>query len=397
MKKFVALFIALAFVFGLTAPALASTPGELLIWADDNRIEVLNELVDDFEEEFGVEVTLVEKNFGDILDDLAVEAPAGEGPDIFIGAHDWLGELIENGLVEPLDVPDIFYDDFEEVALDAFTYREDVYGVPYTLESVALIYNEDLVSEPPETFDEFAAIVREISAEDDKYGFTLPQPDPYHTYPYMTALGGYVFHYDEEEGVYDPTDIGLNNEGAVRGLEMLNDLYADGSVPYVDFDTMEGLMTTGDLAMTVGGPWLQPAMDDAGINYNIAPIPTMEGEKPQPFVGVHGFMISSFSENRVLAQALLTEMVATEETMYEIYEAEPRPPVHLGAAERVADDEIIQGFLESGAEGRPMPDIPEMAGVWAAWEDAISLIFTQEQDVQPAMDDAVEQIREAIE
>ena len=397
MKKLLAVFVAVAVVLGLTAPALASTPGEILIWADDNRIEVLDELVPEFEEEFGVPVTLVEKAFGDILDDLAVEAPAGEGPDIFIGAHDWLGELIENGLVEPLDVPGVFYDDFEEVALDAFTYEEDLYGVPYTLESIALIYNRDLVPEPPETFEEFAALVREISAEEDKYGFTMPQPDPYHTYPFITALGGYVFHYDAEEGVYDPTDIGLNNEGAVEGLEMLNELYAEGSVPYVDFDTMEGLLTTGDLAMTVGGPWLQPALDEAGIDYGIAPIPTMKGENPRPFVGVHGFMISSFSENRVLAQALLTELVATEDTMYRIYQAEPRPPVHKAAAELAADDEITQGFLESGAEGTPMPDIPEMAAVWGAWEDALSLIFTQEQGVQAAMDNAVEQIRAALE
>lgn len=397
MKKLFITMLAVFVAVGiLGGAASASEPGELLIWADADRLEVMEQFQDEWEDWLGVPITFHEKSFDAINDDLAVEAPAGEGPDIFIGAHDWLGELVADGLVEPLEFDQELLDQYEDVGLDAFTFEDEIYGLPYAMESIALIYNKDLVPEPPATFDEFSEIVRDISAEDDKYGFALPQPDPYHTYPFMTALGGYVFDFDPVEG-WDPYDIGLNNEGAVEGLERLNELYAEGSVPYVDFDTMEGLFVSGDLGMMVTGPWVFPALEEAGIDFGVAQIPHMNDNPPQPFVGVQGFMISSFTENPILAQTFVTQLISSEEIMYRFYELEPRPPVHIAAAERAAGDPHTEGILESAADGTPMPAIPEMSAVWGAWEDALDLILTGEQDVQPALDDAVELIEQELQ
>ena len=55
--------------------------------------------------------------------------PAGEGPDIIVGAHDWLGELIINGLIEPIDLGELV-DDFEPVTIEAFTWGDQLYAVP---------------------------------------------------------------------------------------------------------------------------------------------------------------------------------------------------------------------------------------------------------------------------
>src|SRR5690606_39303849 len=63
--------------------------------------------------------------------------PAGDGPDIIVGAHDWLGELIVNGLIEPIDLGDLA-GDFEQVTLDAFTWGDQLYGVPIAFESIGL-------------------------------------------------------------------------------------------------------------------------------------------------------------------------------------------------------------------------------------------------------------------
>ena len=76
----------------------------LTIWADDTRAEILQNVGADFESESGICVSVVEKGFGDIRDDFKVAAPAGEGADIIIGAHDWLGELVENGLLAPIEL-----------------------------------------------------------------------------------------------------------------------------------------------------------------------------------------------------------------------------------------------------------------------------------------------------
>src|SRR5690554_7174789 len=34
----------------------------------------------------------------------ALPISSGKGPDILIGAHDWLGQLVVNGLIEPVDL-----------------------------------------------------------------------------------------------------------------------------------------------------------------------------------------------------------------------------------------------------------------------------------------------------
>ena len=75
------------------------------IWADDTRTPILLGLADAFRAEYDVE--LVVEDLGvvqDIRSQVLIAAPAGEGPDIYIGVHDWLGALVESGLVAPIEL-----------------------------------------------------------------------------------------------------------------------------------------------------------------------------------------------------------------------------------------------------------------------------------------------------
>ena len=394
MKKLLVISMIFVMLLGLAGLASASEKGKLLIWADDNRMDIVKELAGEFEDDYGVPVEVQEKAFGDIRDSMRVEAPSGEGPDIIVGAHDWLGQLVVNGLISPIDLSDM-KDKFMDVSLNAFNWEGDIYGVPYSIESIGLIYNKDLVPTPPETFEEFAQIVREqTNTEEEQYGFVMPQPDPFHTYPFLSAMGGYVFN--KEGGSYDKFDIGLNNEGAVSGLKKLDKLYEDDLVPYIDYQTMMGLFQNGQAAMMVTGPWAFGGLQEAGIDYGFTQLPTMEGNTPKPFVAVQGFMISAFSENKMLAQAFLRNFVARKDTMVELYKKGNRPPVFKPAAEVAKDNADTAGVLKSASNGYPMPSIPAMNSVWAHWEDALEVILNQKQDVKPALDNAVESIEDSI-
>ncbi|MFW5736369.1 MAG: sugar ABC transporter substrate-binding protein [Halanaerobium sp.] len=395
MKKVLTMFLVLVMVFGVVQFVGASTSGELLIWADDTRTPILEDIKEDFEDEYGVEVKVQEKAFGDIRDDLAIEAPAGEGPDIVVGAHDWMGELIANGLVEEIELGEN-RENFMEVGLDAFTWKEELYGMPYAIEAVGLFYNKDIIEEPPATFEEFKTIVEEETNEDeDKYGFVMPQPDPYHTFPFFSGYGGYVFG-EDDEGALDPLDIGINNEGSVKALTELAELYEE-DIPYIDYETMMSIFTSGDAAMMLSGPWAASDLKDAGIDYGFTKLPTMDGSEPRPFVGVQGFMVSAFSENKILAQTFLNEFVAKEDVMYSFYESDDRPPTYIPAGDRASENPDTEGVLESAETGVPMPAITEMSAVWSAWEDALSLSLNQDQSAEEALDNAVEQIEDTIE
>ena len=59
-------------------------------------------------------------------------------------------------MVAPLELGDVA-DGFAEASLQAMTYDGNVYGVPYSIENVALVRNADMVAEAVETYDEVIA------------------------------------------------------------------------------------------------------------------------------------------------------------------------------------------------------------------------------------------------
>lgn len=399
MKKFITLLLGLTMLFGLVGAAWASTPGVLTIWADATRAPILAGLSEAFTAEFGIPVEVHEVAFGDIRDRLGIAGPAGEGPDIIIGAHDWIGQLIADGLLEPILFLEDIRDQFVPVSIEAFSSGGRIYGLPYLTEAVGLIYNRDLVPVPPTTFTEFIAIASVLTdPEKGQFGFlsNIPQPDPYHAFPFISAFGGYVFGLDEE-GVLDPHAIGLDNEGAIIGGHLILELITSGLLPVgTDYGAMTGLFNDGMVGMILTGPWAVRDIKAAGINYGIAPLPTIGGQAMRPFVGVHGFMVSAFSANKLLAMTFLEEFIATKDTMLALYEADPRNPAFIPALDVVAADPEVVAWAANAAVGTPMPSIPEMAAVWSAWADAITLIVDQELSPEEALRDAVIRIRDII-
>ncbi len=367
----------------------------LTIWADDTRAPVLSALGAEFEEQYGLRVVVTEKAFDNIRDDFKVAAPTGEGPDIIIGAHDWLGELVENGLLAGIELgeKDAL---FLPAAVQAFVYDGVLYGLPYATENVAFVYNTDLVTEVPTTWTEVAELAAELEeAGTVEQGFITQETDPYHFFPIQTAFGGYVFGRTEEG--YNPDDIGLDSEGSIAAATWLDTMYKEGhlvSGSAIDYDLMHAAFTNGEAAMMITGPWALPMIRESGIPYAVASLPG-ETEEGQPFLGVQGFMVSAFSDDILLAQTFLLEFVATEETMQAIFEADPRPSAFLPVRDAITDEDIA-AFAEAGAIGLAMPAIPEMSAVWSAWGDALQLIAQQTVAPDEAFENAAEQVRTAI-
>ncbi len=399
MKKHLILALVIVLVLGAFPMALqAQDAPTLLIWADETRAGVIEELGVDFEEEFGVTLEVQQVGFGDIRDQMRVAAPAGEGPDVFVGGHDWLGEMVINGLVAEVDLGDKV-DEFAPVAIQAFSYDGTLYGVPYALENIALFYNTDLVAEPPATWAEVRAMSEELMESGEaEYGFIRQEGDPYHFFPIQTAFGGYVFGLNDD-GSYNPDDVGIDSEGSIEALAFIQDMVADGLIPSgLDGGAAQTLFQDGQAAMYITGPWNIDPFTEAGLPFAITNIPAAEeGSEPgAPFIGSQGFMINAFSENPLLAQAFLTEFVATPEVQLALYEQGNRAPAMTAAIEQV-DDPLLASLAEAGQYGLPMPAIPEMGSVWSAWDNAIILAM---QDVSADPADlftlAAEEIRSLI-
>jgi maltose-binding protein MalE len=370
----------------------ASVEGTLTIWADTNRAKVLTTLGADFTKKYNVPVRVQE--VADIRLNFKIAGPAGNGPDIIVGAHDWIGELVANGLLAQLDLGDKTKS-FDPVGLKGFTYEGKLYGMPYAIEAVALYYNKDLVKEVPKTWEDLKKIAKDL--QDTKKvedGIILMQGDAYHNEPMLTGFGGYIFGRDKD-GNYDPKDVGVDSPGALAAAAEIGQMLKDGLLKGgFNYDSTMNAFKTGKAAFVITGPWQLADFRKAGVNYGVAKIPPMKGVV-RPFVGVQGFMVNAKSKNDALAKAFLTEYVATSDAMQALFDADPRASAWLDVAKAVKDPDIAM-FGASAADGDPMPAIPAMASVWDAMGNAYTLLLQGKGDPQQVMKDAGKAIRDKI-
>ncbi len=376
----------------------ASAPMEIVatlrIWADENRLPVLESLKATVAETIGVELILEQVALGDMAEQVRVAIPAGEGPDIFIAPHDQIGSYIDGGLIAPIDLG-AKMGSFVESSLTAFTYNSELYGMPYATENVAFFRNADLVPEPVETFDDMIAVCEDLLAEGTIEYCTIFPNTNYHIYALHTAFGGYIFNQDAD-GNYLPGEVGLDTEGFIASGEFIQGLVDAGMIPSTaDGQTAAALFNEGKIPFVIDGPWALNGFREGGINFVVDPIPAGSAGPGAPFSGVQGFVVNALSDQQLLAETFLTEFVATDEIMQAFQEQDPRIPAWLNTLENV-DDEDLAGFGVLSPYASPMPNIPQMGAVWGSWGDAVQIIMNGEQSAEEALTNAAAQIREAI-
>lgn len=382
------------------APAETTTtaaPQTLLIWADEKKVEPLKAIAPAFTAATGIEVVVELVPFGDIREQITLAGPAGEGPDIFVGAHDWTGELAANGIIDPIDLG-AKTGDFVEVAVKAFGFEGSNYAVPYVTEAIALYYNTDIITEVPTSFDDLAAA---CDAAGTPNCVVLPggaaATDAYHNYPFVSAFGGSIFEYDVATGSYDASVVRLDTPEAIQGAEYLEDQVAAGVVASTDYDTAKNLFLDGSAPFWITGPWeLGGLREQTAINWDVALIPQIGDQPTQPFTGAAGFFLSAFSENKLLAQSFLLDYIATDDVMQELYDADPRGTAWQSVQDGLTDDLQVQTFAQSAANGIPMPNIPEMGSVWGPLGDNLLLVRNAELAAAEAMTTAADAVRTAI-
>lgn len=371
-----------------SAPAPTSAPATsaaanysgvtLTVWVDDTRMSATKAAADAFEKATGAKVSLVKKNFADIQADFTSQVPTGKGPDVTIGAHDWLGNLIQNGVVAPIELGDKAAE-FQKVALQAFSQDGQVYGVPYAIENIGLIRNTKLASSAPATWDDALAAGK---AAGTKYPILLQvgeTGDPYTAYPLQTSFGAPVFT-QNEDGSYS-SELAMGGE---NGEKFAAWLAAQGKAGTLDtaitYDIAVDAFAKGKSPFIIGGPWMLEKFKS--LDLAIDPIPSAGGETASPFVGVQGFFISAQSKNPIVANDFLTNYIATTDVQFAMYEAGQRTPALTSAADKASSDALTAGFAKVAADAVPMPSIPEMAAVWTYWGVTEANIISGKQ--QPA-------------
>lgn len=340
---------------------------DLVIWTEALKQPYVQEIADDFAETNDITVE-VQGLSADVQANFVTANSASNGPDVIIGAHDWIGNLVQNGSIEPLQLTPDQLAGYAEKAVQATTYEGQLYGVPYGIEALALYRNAEVVPDEPKTLDDaIAAGEAAVKAGKVESALNLPvgeNGDAYHMQPILTSMGGYLFGTDADGG-YVPTDLGVGKPGSQAAAQKIADL-AKAKVlrTSISGDNSIALFAEGKSAYLVSGPWALADVKKSGMDYAVQPIPGFAGNEPAaPFMGAQAFMVASNAQNAAFAQEFVTVGVNSEEAMQTLFEGGNLPPAMLAIQEDLTDEDVAV-FAEAANQGQPMPAIPEMAAVW---------------------------------
>ncbi|WP_027480609.1 maltose ABC transporter substrate-binding protein [Deinococcus pimensis] len=391
-----------AFSLSLLSLALigSASAAKIQVWTTFEGPELawLKGQAADFKKKTGNDVDIVSVTFGTVQDKFIQGAPRGQAADLLATQpHDRLGTFAAAGVLEPMDKYVTNRTDINKVGLDAMTYRGKLFGLPMFAESVALIYNKDLVKTAPTTWDQLIKTAQ-ANTGNGKFGFLTELDNAYINYGIINAYGGYVFK--NNGGTLNTKDVGVGNAGSAKAMQLLNDLrYKYNLVPEgVTGDAINGAFLDGKLAMRIGGPWNMGDIKKAGINYGIAPLPTPPGAtgKWSPFVGVQGVMMNAYSKQKAVAAAFAKSLVQAD-AQVAFNKAGGRIPISKAAVVKLKSDPVVAGFNKTISMGTAMPNIPEMGAVWGPWTAAVQQSTAKPNpDIQKILDSTVKEINSNI-
>ncbi|AFH63009.1 ABC transporter substrate-binding protein [Paenibacillus mucilaginosus K02] len=377
------------------ADLIPEAGASLTIWEEKSEFDFLQPVLNAFEAKFGVSVTVEEVPSPDQANKLANDGPANLAADVVLLPHDRLGDVASANLVLPNDVLEERTRQTKlDTAVKAVTFDGILYGYPKSIETYALYYNKDLVKQAPRTWEEIAEFARTFNdPSTNRYAVMWENKSLYYNYPFITALGGYVYG---KSGT-DPMDIGLNHPKAVEGMTYFQSLKSILPVQTADvtYDVKTQLFQQGKLAFNIDGPWSVGSFRNH-VSFGVAPLPQLPGGKNSiSFSGIRGYYVNSYTKYPN-ASKLLADFLTNKENALANFKTTGSITAHKEAAEDplLKQDPIVSGFLEQFGHSDPMPSLPEMANVWAPMEAAISAIWNDKADVRASLDKAVQTIRD---
>lgn len=364
--------------------------GKVTIWINgDKGYDGLAEVGKKFEADTGVQVVVahpdrLSEKYGQV-------AATGAGPDIVFWAHDRFGEWAKAGLLAEVKPSKALKAKMADFTWDAVSYNGKYVGYPVAVESLSLIYNKDLVPNPPKSWEEMSALNKKLQ-KDGKTAIKWDVKTPFFTWPLLAADGGYAFKF--ENGRYNVKDTGVNNAGSKGALQFILDMIERKEMGAdVDYAVAESAFTKGETAMTINGPWAWGNIDKSGINYGVTVLPTFRGKSAKPFVGVLTAGINMASPNQELAKEFIENYLLTDAGLEMVNNDKPLGAVALNSFQaKLESDPRIAATMQNAQNGELMPNIPEMAKFWYAEGAALNNAVTGRQTVKEALDAAAARI-----
>lgn len=331
-------------------------------------------------------------------DKITAAIPRGKGPDVYIFAQDRLGGWVEAGkTVESVDffVDDELLDSLLPGMIDAMTYRDTIYGIPLNYKSITMIYNTEIVEDPPKTVRDMIQVAKEnTNVASGNFGLAYEYSNYFFHAALMNAFGGQVFAPGPEPVIDSPENI-----AAIK--EMMRWYKTEGVLPDDPSATLiASLFNSGKAGIVFSGPWFLGEIE-GDVAYGLAPLPRVDaagGEPMRPWLTIEGVYISPHSQNLDAAYEFARYLVSEEAASVLALEG-GQLPTNKAVYEQpeVANNDTLAAFRTQLETAVPMPNYAEMTLMWSPVTTAMNKIVKGSASPETALAEAQEKVEKDID
>ena len=336
-------------VSGLVVPS-ANANNTIVVWADGDRGPNLEKVLKE-KGDWVSGYTITVKSFSnfDALKDAFDKATDASGPDIVMGANDWVPTGAKSGKLAPITLTASQKARFTAGQLFDLTYKGKLYGVPVDVNNVAMIYNTDLVKTAPKTFGEMVALYKANKASKGlKAGLCVAGGGmSWGAHSIFSALGADAYQFDSRDKiVYNRSFNGTTFGKNVR-THLLDGKKSNGFLPASDAGCKDNFLD-GKVPYAIIGNWEWKDYVAKGFTMNLMPVPGVVANKPGKMFGsVSGALLTTFAAKHGVeagAKSLLTNFFGSTDGQVRYQKVEGRPPAEKGAALDATVSAAQRGF-----------------------------------------------------
>lgn len=378
----------LTLVLGLvTLPACTEPIRGVVVWHPYRGAEqkAIEQIAAQFSVERHVAVTLLAIPYGAYLSKLEAAIPRGNGPDIFLGPHNRLGEYRMHRLVAPVGdaFPDSDLDKYEAAATAAITHDGKRWAVPLATKSLALYVNLDLLPVSPRSIEALASTKGGL--QEGVWPLAYEAQSAFYHAAFLHAYGGRLF---------DHETFAMVGAEAERSLDKVHELTERRVIPEEPSgDLVKQLFASGKAAAVISGPWLASDLESASnLRYEITSLPSVEGGQMQSFLTVDGAFLTaegaSRSEARELARVLGANDDAAQKRAELGKQVVARRSFWESDAAKAPSMAVLRAFHDAGEHAIPMPASTAMNPVWVPAEEALKKVIRGEGTAKAALEEA---------
>lgn len=343
----------------LAATAVKAEEITYVSGAVGNDLEIFKQIVKPWEEKTGNKVTLVPMpaSTTDQFGQYRLWLAAGNSDiDVYQTDVIWAPQLADQFVDLKDAAKDVIKDHFPSI-IESQTVNGKLAALPYFTDAPALYYRKDLLDkygkQPPKTWDEMAAIAKEIQDKEreagnkDMWGFVFQG----NAYEGLTCDAlEWVKSHGGGQIVEPDGSISINNEKAVKALETakswVGTISPDGSLAYQEEDT-RGIWQKGNAVFMRNWPYAYALGngDDSAVKgkFETVALPSGgEGGQSAATLGGWNVAVSKYSKHQEAAislalylsgpeaqkmNALLASHLPTLQALYDDAEIKEKQPI----------------------------------------------------------------------